>query len=59
MLHHTEHIIIQYKCHKMKHLECEVKCIYIPSITTAILKLQDQVKILLSVLKLVIAHLII
>ena len=22
MLLHTEHIIIQYKCHKMKHLEC-------------------------------------
>lgn len=35
------------------------KFIYIPSATLPVLKLQDQVKILLPVLKLVIAHLII
>lgn len=58
MLHYTEHILFNINVTN-ETLGMWAKHIYSPGIALPILKLQDRVKILLSVLKLVIAHLII
>lgn len=58
MLHYIEHILFKINVTN-ETLGMWAKDIYIPVIALPILELQDWVKILLSVLKLVIVHLII